>query len=193
MSVIRINAIAKMFPQDEAHRMLFRVLGQLQEQIGVDVAEVNGVTEAQTAATAAQTSADTAQASATAAATAAANASESSTQFTASPGTTRYVRSSPTGTFPADGNYDITSTFKDKTDSSTIATLQLRGAFTQSSATFAVTQVSSTGTISFSLSGDGTSQVVATITATLADGSKEVRQVSWVTDDISVEGERYFF
>jgi hypothetical protein len=150
------------------------------------------VETAQTAAETAQTSAETAQTSANAAQTAATTAQ---TTATAAASTSTYSENnSPaqfntdtTGTWPAsDPTLDITTKFFDKDDTE-VAERVLRGTLTSATGNIAVTAVSNSGlTTSYTLSGNNSGAVKATITVTLADGSKYRTTANWLAVDVSV-------
>lgn len=160
---------------------------------GVVTESSESVTTAQTAAETAQTAATTAQNSATvaqtaadSAATAASNAAGSSSYGIAVPNQQLWWADG-TGTYPAgDPTADITITFYDQ-DDAVIATRVLRGTLTTATGLIAVTNVSNTGlTTAYSLTGDGSSSVIATVTVTLSDGSIYRTRASWSA--ISVAG-----
>ena len=140
---------------------------------------------AEAAAAAAQAQADTALVTAS-------NASGSSSYWLATPN--RYVwTSDPTSAFaPGDPQQDITATLYDQ-DAVQIAQGVLRGTMTSATGNIAVTSVSTSGlTNSFSLAGNNSTGVTATIQATLADGSVSATSVSWASVDISIPGEIFF-
>lgn len=143
-------------------------------------------TTAQSSATTAQSSAAAAQSSADSAATAASNAAGSSSYGIAVPNQQLWWADG-TGTYPAsDPTADITITFYDQ-DDAVIATRVLRGTLTTATGLIAVTNVSSTGlTTAYTLTGDGSSSVIATVTVTLSDGSIYRTRASWSA--ISVAG-----
>lgn len=152
------------------------------------------VTTAQTAAETAQTAADTAQTAATnaqssadTASTAAANAANTSTYSESN--SPAFFNSDTSGVWPV-GNptLDITTKFYDKDDTE-VAERVLRGTLTSATGNIAVTNVSSSGlTTSYSLTGDGSAAVKATITVTLGDGSKYRTTVNWSALDTSAAG-----
>lgn len=153
---------------------------------GVITQAESTVEAADAAAATAQTAADAAQTSADAAATSAGNAAGSSSYGIAVPNQQLWWADG-TGTYPA-GNptADITITFYDQ-DDAVIATRVLRGTLTTATGLIAVTNVSNTGlTTAYSLTGDGSSSVIATVTVTLSDGSIYRTRASWSA--ISVAG-----
>jgi len=143
---------------------------------------------AEASADAANTAAAAAQAQADVALVTASNASGSSSYWLSSPA--RYVfTSDPTGSFAGgDPHIDITATLYDQ-DAVQISQRVLRGTMTSGTGNIAVTSISTSGlTNSFTLSGDGTTSVSATIQATLGDGSVSATSVSWASVNISVPG-----
>ena len=201
MSVVNVQNLFKMEKGSaEYFRLLERLLQQMQRQLGTSIARIDdesipeigdaqgAADTAQAAATTAQTAADTAQTAATNAQTAADNAAGSSSY--AETNSPAYWYTDSAGTYPAsDPTKDITTTFYDQDDTS-IATRVLRGTLTSSNGNITVTNVSSSGlATSYVLSGDGSAAVKATITITLADGSRFRTVVKWGSLDVSAGGE----
>lgn len=150
---------------------------------------------AQSAADTAQTAADTAQASAASAAADAATAQTAADNAAGS--STYHDDNGPQIWFGSGAHYsgnptqDITVTFYDKDDTQ-VAQRVLRGSLTSSSGNIAVTNVSSSGlTTAYTLTGNNTSNVKATVTVTLADSStyRATGSIYWSSIDAAVEGE----
>ena len=96
-----------------------------------------------------------------------------------------------TGAWPGDTTQDLTVAWKNKAGTA-IADRVLRGTFTQAGATIAVTAVSNSNTLAsastaYVLTGDGTSNVRATITLSLPD-TKMITVVSWTAMDLNTAG-----
>lgn len=150
---------------------------------------------AQTAADTAQSAADTAQTSANSAATAAASAQTAADNAAGS--STYHDDNGPQiwfgsgAYYSGDPSHDITVTFYDKNDAQ-IAQRVLRGSLTSSSGNIAVTSVSNSGlTTGYTLTGNNSTNVKATVTVTLADSStyRATGSIYWSAIDSSVEGE----
>ncbi len=98
------------------------------------------------------------------------------------------------GSWPADDTQDLTAKWLERDSGVTeVANRVLRGSFTQSSATIAVTAVSNSETMTgvstaYVLTGDGTKSVRATITLTFADGTKRITVRSWSAQDLNTAG-----
>ena len=172
----------------EFKRFLYGVIEQSEDivdtaQTSADAAQASANT-AQTAATNAQTSADAAQTSAT-------NAAATSTTAESNSPVTWFTDTA--GNWPAgDPTKDITIRFKDKDDTQ-VAERVLRGTLTSSTGVIAVTSVSNSGlTTAFSLSGNNSGAVKATVSVTLADSSVYRTVVNWGTIDTSAAGDLSF-
>lgn len=178
---------------------LLRAAGLSQASVEQILALNDGAEEAEAAAAAAQTSADTAQssantaqASANAAASSAANAAQSS-GYLEFPNGRQGTWTDVGAGFPAGNpNRDFTVTARNNAGTQ-IAQMVVRGALTTATGNITLSVQSESASTDHSIdevfSGSGTQSATATITVTLPDSSQLVGILSWLSVDLSVEGE----
>lgn len=138
-----------------------------------------------------EATADAATTAAATAQTAAESAAETSSYAEAVP--TGYAwNSDPSGTFPASNpSFDITVTFYNQSGTQ-VGQRVLRGTLTSASGTVAITNVSSSASTGYStaytLTNDGTSSALATVTLTLPGSNQISHSVAWNAIDLSTAG-----
>ena len=181
MSVIKPALLSKMRRGSEEYfRHLERYLEQSYRQSGSTIGQLDD--ENMPAVATAQTSADTAQ-------TTGDNAAAYRTTDTP---TFIWNTDADTAAWPADDTRDLTIAWETKAGVA-IADRVLKGSFTQSGATIAITAVSNSETAAgvstaYALTGDGTKSVRATVTLTFADASTVVGSLSWSAQDLNTAG-----